>query len=100
MCVSHYKVMKKAKIRNPQNQIPHLTQDTIWESDTRKHHIQESQEASPFAAGDHTAERKRQEKRIHKRSTALERSVRKLLKGFNLLDGTNLTRISDVDEDK
>ena len=23
---------KKAKIRNPYNQIPHLTQDTVWES--------------------------------------------------------------------
>ena len=32
------KVRKKAKIRNQYNQIPHLTQDTIWESDknTRK----------------------------------------------------------------
>ena len=29
----------------------------MWESDknTRKHHIQESQEVSPFAAGDHKA---------------------------------------------
>ena len=27
------------------NQVPHLTQDTIWESDkTQKHHIQESKE--------------------------------------------------------
>ena len=27
------KVRKKAKIRNRYNQVPHLTQDTIWESD-------------------------------------------------------------------
>ena len=33
---------------------------------------------------------------IHKRITALERSVRKLLEGSN---GTNLTLISDVDQD-
>ena len=51
------KVRPKAKIRNPFNQIPHLTQDTIWESvtNTRKHHIQERQEVSPFPAGDHKA---------------------------------------------
>ena len=51
------KVSKKAKIRNQYNQVPHLTQDTTWESDknTRKHHIQECQEVSPFPAGDHKA---------------------------------------------
>ena len=39
------------------NQVPYLTQDTIWESDknTRKHHILESQKVSPFPAGDHKA---------------------------------------------
>ena len=39
---------KNAKIRNRYNQVPHLTQDTIWERDkyTRKHHIQGSQEVS------------------------------------------------------
>ena len=43
--------VKKTKIRN--NQVPHLTRDTIWESDknTRKHHSQESQGVSPFPAG-------------------------------------------------
>ena len=43
------RVRKQAKIRNQCNQVPHLTQDTIWETDknTRKHHIQESQEISP-----------------------------------------------------
>ena len=39
-------------------------------------------------------------KMIHKRSTALERSVRKLLEGLNMFDGTHLTLISDVDQDK
>ena len=66
------KVSKKAKIRNRYNQVPHLTQDTIWESvkNTQK---QESQEASPFPAGDHKAVMNRQEsmtninnKMIHK----------------------------------
>ena len=50
---------KNAKIRNRYN----LTQDIKWESDknTRKHHIQESQEASPFPAGDHNAAMNRQD---------------------------------------
>ena len=40
------KVRKKANIRNRYNQVPHLTQDIIRESDknTRKHYTQESQE--------------------------------------------------------
>ena len=31
---------------------------------------------------------KQMTKRIHKRSTTLERSVRKLMEGFNMFDGT------------
>ena len=43
------KVRRAAKIRNQYNQVPHLTQDTIWESDknTIKHHKQE-QTGQPF----------------------------------------------------
>ena len=37
-------------------------------------------------------------RRIHKRSTALEQSVRKLLEGLNIFEGTNLTLSSDVDQ--
>ena len=60
------KVRKNAKIRNRYNQVPHLTQDTIEKSDinTRKHHIQENQEASPFPAGDHNSARNRQDNMI------------------------------------
>ena len=45
---------KKAKNRNRYNQVPHLTQDTTWQGDktTIKHHIQESQEVSPYPAGE------------------------------------------------
>ena len=52
-----YAIQKKANIRNRYNQVPNLTQDNTWESDynTRKHHIQESQEASLFPGGDHKA---------------------------------------------
>ena len=71
------KVRKKAKIRNQYNQVPHLTQYTLWEIDksTRKRHIQKCLEVSPFAAGDHKSARhkqgnmsKRNTKKIHKRS--------------------------------
>ena len=57
------KESKKAKIRNRYNQVPHLTLDTTWESDknTTKHHTQESQEVSPFPAGNHMATMNRQE---------------------------------------
>ena len=37
------KVGEKAKIRNRYNQVPHLTQDTIWESDKTQDVTQESQ---------------------------------------------------------
>ena len=59
------KVRKKAKIRNQYNQVPHLTKDTIWESDksSRKHHIQESQEVNPFPAGGHMAVRNNRQTR-------------------------------------
>ena len=38
-------------------------------------------------------------KRIHKISTALERSV-KILEGLNMFDGTNINNFSDLDQDK
>ena len=49
-------------IWNQYDQVPHLTQDTICESNknTRKHHKQESQEVRPFPAGDHKAARNTQ----------------------------------------
>ena len=55
-------VIKTATIRNPYNQVPHLTQDTTLESDknTRKHHIQERQEVSSFPACDHKARKPEQ----------------------------------------
>ena len=51
------KVSKKAKIRKRYNQVPNLTQGTTWKSDknTSKHHTQESQDVSPFQAGDNKA---------------------------------------------
>ena len=56
-------VKRKVKIRTRYNRVAHLAPDTIWESDknTRKHNTQESQEASPFPADDHKAERNSQD---------------------------------------
>ena len=55
-------VQKVAKIRNRYNQVPHLTQDTTWESDknTIKHHKREPI-GQPFPAGDHKAAMNRRE---------------------------------------
>ena len=50
------KVRKRAKIRNRYNQAPHLTQDTNGKVTTSQLDItNESQEVSPFPAGDHKA---------------------------------------------
>ena len=56
-------VKKEARIRNRYNQVPHLTQDTIWKSDknVRTYHTQESQEVRPLSAGDNKAARNRQD---------------------------------------
>ena len=49
-------ISKKAKIRNRYNKAPHLTQDTNGKVTTSPLDItNESQEASPFPAGDHKA---------------------------------------------
>ena len=54
-----------------------------WQN-TRKYHTQDSQEAIPFLAGDHNSAMNSHDnmtdtKRIHKRSSALERSVKSIL---------------------
>ena len=81
-------VSKGAKIRNQYNQVPHLTQDTNWKvTNSKLDTTNESQEASLFPAGDHKAHINRRAERqskhktektqkIHKRSAALERSVK------------------------
>ena len=51
---------EEAKTRKRYNQVPHLTQDTIWKHDK---HItyKRAQEVSPFSVGDHKAARNRQD---------------------------------------
>ena len=54
--VQEMKVRKTAKIRKRYNQVPHLTQDTTWESNKNTINVtNKSQEVSPFPAGDHKA---------------------------------------------
>ena len=69
---------------------------------------QESLEVSYFPAGDHKTQRSRRDskdkhetqitKSIHKRGTALEWAIRKLLDGLNMFHRTKLTLNSDVDQ--
>ena len=71
-------VRKMAKIRNGYNQAPHLTQDT-WDVKDRKvpnsqlDTTNESQEVSPFPAGDHKAQINRHAQRHSKQKT--ERNI-------------------------
>ena len=84
--VNTVKISKGAKIRNRYNQVPHLIQDTNAKvTNSQLDTTNESQEVSPFPAGDHKAHINRRAqshsnhkavKKIHKRSTALERSVK------------------------
>ena len=93
------KVSKGANIRNRYNQVPHLTKDTNGKvTNSQSDTTNESQEVSPFPAGDHKEHTNRRTQRhskyktentqnIHKRSTALERSVNILLEGLNRFNG-------------
>ena len=72
------KVSKRPKIKNRYNQVPHLTQDTNRKvTNSQLDTTNESQEVSPFSAGDHKAHiNRRAQRRIkhkteqkHKRST-------------------------------
>ena len=67
------KESKGAKIGNRYNQVPHLTQDTKWESDKLTvDTTNESQEVSPFPAGDHKTHINRRAQRHSKHMTELE----------------------------
>ena len=81
-------VSKGAKIRNGYNQVPHLTQDTKGKvTNLQLDTTNESQEVSPFPAGDHKAHINRRDKDIantrqnknindQQKKSALERSVK------------------------
>ena len=63
-------VSKGAKIRNRYNQVPYLTQDTNGKvSNLQLDTTNESQEVSPFPAGDHKAHINRRSRRHSKHKT-------------------------------
>ena len=105
------KVKRKAILRNRYNQVPHLTQDTIWESDkTQKTQHTREQRGQPFPVGYHNAARNRQAsitktnmKQNNKKDTQKRHRFgmvsKKNMEGLNMLNGTNLTFSSDVDQD-
>ena len=105
-------VRKGAKIRNRYNQVPHLTQDTEGKvTNSQLDTTNESQEVSPFPAGDHKAHLNRRAQRHskHKTEKKHKRSTKEvppwngqlniLLEGLNRFHGANLTLNSDVDQD-
>ena len=54
MSTNRLRQSKSAKIRNRYNQVPHLTQDTNEKvTNSQLDTTNESQEVSPFPAGDH-----------------------------------------------
>ena len=66
----YYKVIKGAKIRNRYNQVPHLTKDTNWKvTKSQLDTTNDSQEVSPFQAGDRKAHINRRAQRHSKHKT-------------------------------
>ena len=73
MYLCNFKVSKGAKIRNRYNQVPHLTQDTNGKvTNSQLDTTNESQEISPFPAGDHKAHINRRAQRHSKHKTEKE----------------------------
>ena len=66
------KVRKRAKIWNRYNQAPHLTQDTNGKVTISQLDItNESQEISPFPAGDHKASKNRRARKHNNNKTEI-----------------------------
>ena len=75
------KVSKGAKIRNRYNRVPHLTQNTNGKvTNSQLDTTNESQEVSPFPAGDHKAHINR---RAQKHSKT-EQNIKDLQKKYRL----------------
>ena len=72
-----FKVSKGAKIRNRYNQVPHLAQDTNGKvTNSQLDSTNESQEVSPFPAGDHKAHINRLTQRHSKHKTDPQKKYR------------------------
>ena len=75
------KVSEGAKIKNRYNQVPHLTQDTNGKvTNSQLDTTNESQEVSPFPAGDHKAHlnRRAQIHSKHKTEQTNKRSIKEI----------------------
>ena len=78
-----WKVSKGAKIRNRYNQVPHLTQDTNGKvTNSQLDTTNESQEVSPFPAGDRKAHINRRVQRHSKHKT--EKKIKDPQKKYRL----------------
>ena len=79
-----FKVSEGAKIRNRYNQVPHLTQDTNGKvANSQFDTTNESQEVSPFPAGDHKAHIIRRVQRHSKHKTE-KKSIKEPQKKYRL----------------
>ena len=82
--VENFKVSKGAKIRNRYNQVPHLTQDTNGKvTNSQLDATNESQEVSPFQAGDHKAHINRSAQRHSKHKTEKHKGSTKEVPPWN-----------------
>ena len=78
-----WKVSKGVKIRNRYNQAQHLTQDTNGKvTNSQLDTTNESQEVSPFQAGDHKAHINRRSQRHSKHKT--EKNIKDPQKKYHL----------------
>ena len=103
-----YTVSKGAKIRNRYNQVPYLTQDTSGQvTNSQLDTTNESQEVSPFPAGDHKAHinRRTQKHSKHKKKNIKDPqkkyrlgTIRKnnLLEGFNRFYGAPTSPLNQM----
>ena len=83
MAIVKLEVSKGAKIRNRYNQVPHLTQDTNGKvTNSQLETTNESQEISPFPAGDHKAHIKKRVQRHSKHKT--EKTIKDPQKKYRL----------------
>ena len=93
--------------RQRSGNVPHLTKDTTWESNKKYHkYHQQEPRGQPFDSrwpqGSNEQTQKKEKHKthkaqmIHKRSTALEKSVKNILpEGLNQFHCANLTLSSD-----
>ena len=83
------KVSKGAKIRNRYNQVTHRTQDTNGKvTNSQPDTTNESQEVSPFPAGDHKAHLNRCSQRHSKHKT--EKNIKDPQKKYRLGTGNKI----------